>query len=110
GLIDRSPGSRSVVSVIELSRREFLGRMGVLYGAVSVGPVLWNRPAADSGQPRAPRVGWGADPRTTLTVSWATDGPVPNPVVDFGVDDGFGRLLPAETRTVPGWPVNYHRV
>jgi hypothetical protein len=96
--------------VIELSRRQFLGRMGVLYGAVSARPVLWIRPAANASMPLAPRIGWGADPRTTLTVSWATDGPVRNPVVDFGVDDGFGRLLAAETRTVPGWPVNYHRV
>jgi hypothetical protein len=84
--------------------------MGVLYGAVTAGPVLWTRPAASSGLPRAPRLGWGGNPRTTLTVSWSTDGPVRNPVVDFGVDDGFGRLLAAETRTVPGWPVHYHRV
>ncbi|HEV7685555.1 MAG TPA: fibronectin type III domain-containing protein, partial [Acidimicrobiia bacterium] len=93
-----------------LSRRQFLGRMGVLYGAVSAGPVLWTRPAASSGLPRAPRIGWGGDPRTTLTVSWSTDGPVRNPVVDLGVDDGFGRPLAADTRTVPGWPVHYHRV
>jgi hypothetical protein len=45
-----------------------------------------------------------------LTVSWSTDGPVRNPVVDFGVDDSFGRVLAAETRTVPGWAVRYHRV
>jgi hypothetical protein len=45
-----------------------------------------------------------------LTISWATDGPVRNAAVDFGVDDRFGRMLAAETRTVPGWPVNYHRV
>jgi phosphodiesterase/alkaline phosphatase D-like protein len=57
-----------------------------------------------------PCIGWGADPRTTLTVSWATTLPVRNPVVDFGVDDGFGRVLPAETRTVRGWGANYHRV
>jgi len=82
----------------------------VLYGAVSSGPQLWTRPETFAGRPRAPRIGWGADPRTTLTISWATDGPVRNPVVDFGVDDGFGRLLAAETKTVPGWPVNYHRV
>lgn len=43
-------------------------------------------------------------------MSWATDGPGRNPVVDFGVDDGFGRRLAAETRAVPGWPVRYHRV
>jgi purple acid phosphatase-like protein/calcineurin-like phosphoesterase family protein len=84
--------------------------MGVLYGAVSAGPVLWRRPGVTVGRPRAPRIGWGADPRTTLTVSWATTLPVRNPVVDFGVDDGFGRTFPAETRTVPGWGVNYHRV
>ncbi|HEX6382499.1 MAG TPA: metallophosphoesterase family protein [Acidimicrobiia bacterium] len=94
----------------ELSRRQFLGRMGVLYGAASAGPVLWKRPGVTMGKPRAPRIGWGADPRTTLTVSWATSLPVHNPVVDFGVDDSFGRVLPAETRTVPGWDVNYHRV
>jgi hypothetical protein len=96
--------------VTELSRRQFLGRTVLLYGAVSAGPVLWKRPAASVMRPLAPRIGWGADPRTALTVSWATSGPVRNPVVDFGTDDGFGRLLAAETRTVPGWGVNYHRV
>src|SRR5262245_16563702 len=96
--------------MISLSRRQFLGRMGVLYGAVSAGPVLWNQPAATGLLPRAPRLGWGADPRTTLSVSWSTDAPVANPVVDFGIDDNFGRTLPADTRTVPGWGVNYHRV
>ncbi|MEW6474027.1 MAG: metallophosphoesterase family protein [Actinomycetota bacterium] len=97
--------------VTELSRRQFLGRTGLLYGAVSAGPVLWRQPASafSAVRPQAPRVGWGADPRTTLTVSWATDGPVRNPVVEFGVDDGFGRLLAAETRTVPGWGMHYHR-
>lgn len=94
----------------ELSRRQFLGRMGLLYGAVSAGPVLWRQPAFTAVRPQAPRIGWGADPRTTLTVSWATDGPVRNPMVEFGVDDGFGRLLGAETRTVPGWGMHYHRV
>ncbi len=82
----------------------------MLYGAASAGPVLWKRPGVTMGQPRAPRIGWGGDPRTTLTVSWATTVPVRNPVVDFGGDDGFGRVLAAETRTVPGWAVNYHRV
>jgi hypothetical protein len=96
--------------VTELSRRQFLGRMGLLYGAVSTGPVLWRQPTFAGVRPAAPRIGWGADPRTALTISWATDVPVRNPVVDFGVDDGFGRVLAAETRTVPGWDVNYHRV
>ena len=82
----------------------------MLYGAVSAGPVLWRRPALTGLRPMAPRLAWGSDPRMALTISWATDGPVRNPVVDFGVDDGFGRILQAETRTVPGWSVNYHRV
>jgi hypothetical protein len=82
----------------------------VLSGAVSAGPLLWRRPGLTGGRPRAPRIGWGTDPRTALTVSWSTDGPVRNPAVEFGNDDGFGRRLPAETRTVPGWPVHYHRV
>ncbi len=97
-------------TVIELSRRQFLGKMGVVYGAVSAGPVLWRQPAFTGLRPLAPRIGWGADPRTTLSISWTTDGPVPGPVVDVGVDDSFGRTLAADSRTVPGWPVNYHRV
>src|SRR5690348_5507547 len=95
---------------MQLSRRQFLGRMGVLCGAVSTGPWLWVPPAASATPPLAPRIGWGSDPRTTLTVAWATDGPVANPTVDVGLDDTFGRTVAAETRTVPGWPVNYHRV
>jgi len=84
--------------------------MGALCGAVSTGPWLWVPPAASAAPPLAPRIGWGADPRTTLTVAWATDGPVANAAVDVGVDDTFGRTVTAETRTVPGWPVHYHRV
>ena len=106
----RSPAARTVEPVIGLSRRQFLGRMGVLCGALSTGPWLWTQPAASAAAPLAPRIGWGADPRTTLTISWATDGPVRDAAVEFGVDDGFGRVLAADTRTVAGWPVNYHRV
>ena len=82
----------------------------MLYGAVTAGPELLLRPAATATRPLAPRIGWGPDPRTSLTISWATDGPVRNPAVDFGTDDSFGRLLAPDTRTVPGWPVRYHRV
>ena len=82
----------------------------MLYGVVSAGPTLWKQAGATVMEAQAPRIGWGADPRTTLTVSWSTDGPVRNPLVDFGVDDGFGRVLSAETRTVSGWGVHYHRV
>jgi len=84
--------------------------MGVVCGAVTTGPWRWVRPAGSATPPLAPRIGWGADPRTTLTISWATDRPVRDPGVDIGVDDSFGRVLAADTRTVPGWPVNYHRV
>ena len=82
----------------------------MLCGAVSSGPWLWTAPAGSAAPPLSPRLGWGSDPRAALTISWATDGPVRDPVVDIGVDDGFGRVLTAETRTVPGWAVNYHRV
>src|SRR4051812_22049492 len=61
-------------------------------------------------EPWAPRIGWGDDPRTELTIAWSTDRPVANPVVDFGIDDTFGRPLPADTRTVRGWGVNSPRV
>lgn len=92
----------------------------MLYGAVSTGavagrqggagPLLWERPGPATAPPRAPRVGWGGDARTELTVAWSTDGPVRNPVLELGVDDGFGRILSPETATVPGWGVHYHRV
>jgi hypothetical protein len=55
-------------------------------------------------------VGFGADPRTTLSISWATAEAVSEPVVDIGTDGRFGRTLPAETRLVPGWGVRYHHV
>ncbi|MCA1844749.1 MAG: hypothetical protein LC792_16460 [Actinobacteria bacterium] len=54
----------------------------------------------------APRIGWGADPQTTLTISWSTDAPVAKPLLDFGIDMNFGRVIPADTKTVPGWGVN----
>jgi hypothetical protein len=41
-----------------------------------------------------PCIGWGADPRTTLTVSWATTLPVRNPVVDFGGSRPLSRPRP----------------
>ncbi|HEY3238875.1 MAG TPA: metallophosphoesterase family protein, partial [Acidimicrobiia bacterium] len=71
------------------------------------GPLLWARPGRTSDPPRAARIGWGADPRTTLTVSWSTGGPVANPAVEIA-GGSFGGLVLAETRNVPGWDVHYH--
>ena len=102
-------GCDEVASQVETSRREFLGQLAKGGGALAVAPVLWKQPGASGAVPLAPRVGWGADPRRSLTVSWATDRHVRAPVLEVGTDDGLGLVLPAETHVVAGWGVNYHR-
>jgi hypothetical protein len=73
----------------------------VLLHSHGPGPQPWLRP----GRGDSPRVGgmhlqFGADAASEVVVSWFTDTPVNNPRVMLGAPgDGFGRTVPAETRT-----------
>jgi 3',5'-cyclic AMP phosphodiesterase CpdA len=98
-----------------VSRRTLLttGAASALVGAgVGVGGAVllqsrggglqpWLRPGSSD----APRVGglhlqFGADASSEVVVSWFTGTPVTNPRAMLGVPgDGFGRTVPAETRT-----------
>jgi hypothetical protein len=51
---------------------------------------------------------FGADPGSTMAVSWSTAAGVANPVVDIGVDGTFGRTVAAESRSAPGVKTVYH--
>jgi hypothetical protein len=68
-LLDRSQSTRTLAAVgdavDELSRRRCLGRIGVLYGAASAGPVLWKRPGGGGGGQTFPM---SAAPMSTITV------------------------------------------
>lgn len=91
-----------------VSRRSFL-RASALGGAVLLGgPTLWRQTARASAPPTAPHLQLGADPRRSVVVSWSTVGNVARPVVEIGVDESFGRVIDAETRTVAGTDTHYH--
>jgi hypothetical protein len=91
-----------------ISRRRFLRGAAVSGGVLLAGPTLWQQTARASVPPMSPHLQVGADPRSTMVVSRATSSPVARPVVDVGLDDGFGRSVAAETRTVAGTSTHYH--
>jgi phosphodiesterase/alkaline phosphatase D-like protein len=65
-----------------ISRRRFLRGAAVSGGVLLAGPTLWQQTARASMPPMSPHLQVGADPRSTMVVSWATTGPVARPVVD----------------------------
>ncbi len=86
-----------------LSRRSFIGAVGVTTGGLLVAgsPLLWQQ-AAQAATVTAEQVHltFGQDPAREVVVSWVTPTPVSNPTVIVGTADrGFGRTVPAETRT-----------
>jgi hypothetical protein len=107
-------GQLSMAEADELLHRR-VGRRLFLKGAAGVGiaaavPVLWRQPGAQALAPNAQRLVYGTDPRTTMTVSWSTPGPVTNPRLDLGTTTAYGSTFPAATTTVAGVATNYHRV
>lgn len=64
-------------------------------------PDLWRRPAAAGAPPvEGLHLTFGADPSREMLASWATVDQVARPRVRWGTpDDGFGREVPAESRT-----------
>jgi len=86
-----------------VSRRSFIGGVGVTAGGVLVAssPVLWQQAAkADTVTAEQIHLTFGADPARELVVSWVTPTSVSRPSVVIGTPSGgFGRTVPAETRT-----------
>src|ERR1700744_2423166 len=86
-----------------LSRRSFIGGVGVTAGGLMVasGPVLWQ--AAAKGAPVTPEqvhLTLGGDPTREVVVSGVTPTLVSNPKVIVGTPaGGFGATIAAETRT-----------
>jgi hypothetical protein len=86
-----------------LSRRSFIGAVGVTAGGLFVAssPVLWQQAArADSVTAAQVHLTFGQDPAREVAVSWVTPTSVSNPTVMVGTaTGGFGRTVMAETRT-----------
>jgi len=88
---------------VGVSRRSFLGGVGVTVGGLVVasGPVFWQQ-AARAATVTAEQVHltFGEDPTREVAVSWVTPTSVSNPKVMIGTAaGGFGRTIEAETRT-----------
>lgn len=87
--------------------REFSGGAAALAaatlgsGTALASAELWLQPGvADAGSPEQLHLQFGHDASREVVVSWATAGPVRRPLVRLGTPDaGFGRTVPAETRT-----------
>jgi 3',5'-cyclic AMP phosphodiesterase CpdA len=79
-----------------------IGAGGVaLLGSPGRGPSLWTQPTQNGAQPVGGlHVQFGKDASTEVVVSWHTTDAVSNPRVVVGTPtSGFGRVVPAETRT-----------
>jgi hypothetical protein len=86
-----------------LSRRSFIGGVGVTVGGLVVAssPVLWQQ-AVRAGTVTADQVHltFGEDPAREVVVSWVTPPSVSNATVTIGTPTGgMGRIIAAETRT-----------
>lgn len=73
----------------------------LLLGAPGRGPSLWTRPDRSGAQPVGGlHLQFGRDASSEVVVSWHTTDAVGNPRVMAGTSTaGFGRTVPAETRT-----------
>jgi phosphodiesterase/alkaline phosphatase D-like protein len=67
-----------------------LGRLAGFDSAPSAGP---------DGTPEQVHLTWGADPTSSVVVSWASPGPARRPRLLLNVDNGRTRALPAVQRT-----------
>jgi hypothetical protein len=92
-----------------MSRRRFLTTAaGAAAGLAVGGPTLWVPPARAAVAPGGVHLGFGADPASTMTVSWSTPAAVANPCVEIGLDDGYGRRVPADGNGAPGVADHFH--
>ncbi|HEY4027956.1 MAG TPA: metallophosphoesterase family protein [Candidatus Dormibacteraeota bacterium] len=85
----------------EITRRTFVRGLGASSVAIAAAPSLWFQPdvsAADS--PEQLHLQFGGDASREMVASWVTGGSVKRPRLRLGTPDGgFGRTVPAETRT-----------
>ena len=84
-----------------LSRRAFVRAVGAGSLALAT-PALWfQADAAGTSDPEQLHLQFGRDASREVVVSWATAGPVRHPRLRLGLqhEPGFGRTVPAETRT-----------
>lgn len=101
------------------SRRKFIIGAGSAGLVAAAAPVL-AQPAsaaavAADGTPEQIHLTWGADPTTTMVVSWASAAPSTNARVSYGFTPSVGTIVPAVQRTytdgLNGEPVfTYHAV
>jgi hypothetical protein len=88
-----------------IGRRRFLGG-----AAATAGLLLLRTPGALAAPPTSPRLSYGPDAARSMRLAWSTPTDAAGLVAELGVDDGFGRTLPVETRSVQGYGVRYHHV
>lgn len=91
-----------------ISRRQALKRIGVIGAGAALGPFLWTRPGRAAEPPRGLHLTYGTDPRSEMTVSWLTSGPVQAPLVDVGVDETYGLTISAQSLTYKGGTTVQH--
>ncbi|MGH2785497.1 MAG: fibronectin type III domain-containing protein [Actinomycetota bacterium] len=96
------------LSKSRITRRSILKGGLLVAGAVAAGPVLWRRTGFAAVPPAAQHLAFGTDPQREMTVSWSTAEPVEHPVVDVGIDGGYGLTVAAETAAVRGTGTTYH--
>jgi hypothetical protein len=84
------------------TRRRFLQGALAVGGAAVAGPLLLRQSARAAGAPPAgAHLAFGNDPRHDMSVVWSTPGPVANPRLSYGLADGTGTVVAAETRAIP---------
>jgi len=88
---------------VGLSRRSFIGGVGVTVGGLVVAssPVFWQQAArASAVTAEQVHLTFGKDPAREVVVSWVSPTSVSNPTVMVGTPaGGLGRIVAAETRT-----------
>ncbi len=87
-----------------------VSRRTLLKGAalVSTGPMLLRSTRADAATPLGPRwLGYGNDPRTSMTLSTSMPGSFRSAVAEYGPDSSFGGRVDLEAAGVAGTPTRY---
>lgn len=101
--------SGEAVGVAPLTRRAFLsGSAATAAGLTIAGPTLWTQPASAAVPVAGVHLGFGAEARRFMSVSWSTPASVRRPSLELGLDPGFGLRVDADSRSAPGVDTVYH--